>query len=60
MKSIMTRVPSGDDCIERKGASGDDPCQNSKCHWHRYGYAYALHCVFGVTCLLGKIRGASD
>ncbi|KAF8718411.1 hypothetical protein HU200_025396 [Digitaria exilis] len=34
IKSTMMRVPSGDDCIERKGV--DDPCQNSKCHWHRH------------------------
>ncbi|PUZ42144.1 hypothetical protein GQ55_9G561300 [Panicum hallii var. hallii] len=34
IKSIKLRVPSGDDCIERKGV--DDPCQNSKCHWHRH------------------------
>ncbi|CAN6313571.1 unnamed protein product [Urochloa humidicola] len=34
IKSIKTRLPSGDDCIERKGV--DDPCQNSKCHWHRH------------------------
>ncbi|KAK8446443.1 hypothetical protein SEVIR_9G491800v4 [Setaria viridis] len=34
IKSIMMKVPSGNDCIERKGA--DDPCQNSKCHWHRH------------------------
>jgi len=34
IKSIKLRVPSGDNCIERKGV--DDPCQNSKCHWHRH------------------------
>ncbi|CAL4921522.1 unnamed protein product [Urochloa decumbens] len=34
IKSIKMRLPSGDDCIERKGV--DDPCQNSKCHWHRH------------------------
>jgi len=31
---MKLKVPSDDDCIERKGA--DDPCQNSKCHWHRH------------------------
>jgi len=40
IKSMKLKVPSDDDCIERKGA--DDPCQNSKCHWHRYGYALAM------------------
>ncbi|CAN6307496.1 unnamed protein product [Urochloa humidicola] len=34
IKSTTMRLPSGDDCIEKK--SVDDPCQNSKCHWHRH------------------------
>ena len=53
---MKLKVPSDDDCIERKGADG--PCQNSKCHWHRYGYA--LHCNDGVTCLQVKNKRTSD
>ncbi|ONL95143.1 hypothetical protein ZEAMMB73_Zm00001d028237 [Zea mays] len=56
IKSTNMRGPSGDDCIERKGV--DDPCHNSNCHWHRYGYAlHLIDCnIWSFLSTLSKVE----